>query len=631
MSDVPNETEFTEDEGSEAEIAIAEHIAVLSQADEAPTEFEPYGGSLAVADVNFASGAWMTCLAEVQWWLRLPEDLRADDESEFLRVLAQGLGFTQVEAAVETVAGRTALTPVGRDRLLVRLQHAVQLQEQFLADLDAEGGSPDSATGRWLESWDEDVEDEEGSEPVSAKAQTWAINEFSYRAARNRLDLSPSYQRGDVWPTSDAQMLIESILRGIPLPSVILLKREGDEAPYEVVDGKQRLTAILRFIGKHPLAREHVEDADRTHPGAGFRRLFEDDYPAFRRKWKNLMGEPLTEARERELCFPFKLRRDSKALQGELSPLQGKYYTQIREERVRVADAVEIRELFEQTSEYKIPLIEYSRATRRQIHEVFNLYNKQGKHLNAEEIRNAVYHDVKLVRGLLVAAGDNPDVRDVAPFLEPAWDDLHEIAGMLDAYGIGSARYRRTKVLSWLASMLLVDSRDSGGQPKRQSTARHIDSLLDRIQRSPSDPLRDDTTVRDAVMLLYRGLEAHSAVEEAWAPRFRDTKTGAKWQELQLVASVLGVTIAAASLGDDTVGHLEAAAPDLSEKTNSDAWHRPRKTQTATQWEFISRIALLTAEALGADLDQSSAVLDARFGNSCLPTLRAVAAEARRS
>jgi hypothetical protein len=532
---------------------------------------------------------------------------------------------------VELVDGRERLTPVGRDRLLGRLQRAVQLQEQFVEDLDADGGSAASATGRWVESWDGDVEDEEGSEPVSAKAHTWAINEFSYRAARNRLDLSPSYQRGDVWPTSDAQMLIESILRGIPLPSVILLKREDAEAPYEVVDGKQRLTAILRFIGKHPLARQHVEEADRVHPGAGLRKLFEDDYPAFRRTWKNLTGQPLTDAKEKELCFPFKLRRGSKALQGELSTLQGKYYTQIREERARVADAVEIRDLFEQTSEYKIPLIAYSRATRRQIHEVFNLYNKQGKHLNAEEIRNAVYHDVQVVRGLLVAAGDNRDVQEVAPFLEPSWNHLGGIAGMLDAYGIGSARYRRTKVLSWLASMLLLDSRDPSGQPKRLSTARHIDAFLDRIQKDPSDPLRDDATVRDAFLLLYRGLEAHSAVEAAWAPRFLDTKTGAKWQELQLVASVLGVTIAAASLGDDTVDSLEAAAPDLSEKTGSDGWQRPSKTQTATQWEFIATKALSIAEALGVDLDESSANLVTKFGHSCVPALKAVAAEARQA
>lgn len=629
MIDATNVPEGIDDERLDAETTIAELIATLSQADEAPNEFDPYPGELSADEVSFVSGSWMSCLTEVQDWLRLPDRLPDEDEATFLAALARMLGVDDAQAAFEDADGQARPTSAGADRLISRLQRAVQLQEQFLADLEAEGGSSASATATWIESWDEEVDDEEGSESVSAKAQTWGINEFSYKASRGRLDLSPSYQRGDVWPTSDAQLLIESILRGIPLPSVILLKRDDAEtAPYEVVDGKQRLTAILRFIGKHPLARRQVERAHNAHPDADFRRLFEDDYPAFRRKWKNLMGDPLTDTRERELYFPFKLRRKSPAFQGTLSTLQGKYYTQIREQPIRVADAVEVRDLFEQTTEYKIPLIEYYKANRRQIHEVFNLYNKQGKHLNAEEIRNAVYHDVKVARGLLVVAGDNTDVDGVAPFLEPDWDELCDVAGMLDAYGVGMARYRRTKVLSWLASMLLVDSIDAGGLPKRLSTARHIDSLLERIQNEASDPLRNDATIRAAFKLLHRGLEAHSAVAEAWAPRFRDTGTGAKWQELQLVASALGVTLAAASLRDDVSTRLEAVASDLETKTASDEWQRPAKTQTATQWEFIATRALDIAEAIGADLNASSEALAKEFGQSCVPTLRAVAGAA---
>ena len=90
---------------------------------------------------------------------------------------------------------------------------------------EADGASRASATGLWRERWEEESDDQEGSDPVSAKADTWPINEFSDRARKGRLNLSPSYQRGDVWPTSDAQLLIESILRGIPLPSVIISSR----------------------------------------------------------------------------------------------------------------------------------------------------------------------------------------------------------------------------------------------------------------------------------------------------------------------------------------------------------------------------------------------------------------------
>jgi hypothetical protein len=619
------------EEGSEVEFAIAEQIALLSQATEAPLEIEPTGRALDQDEVDFGSPAWMSCLAEVQGWLSLPEDLKLDDPHRFLHALARGLGFED-SSAVDSIGDLPRLTAAGLDRLSRRLQRAVQLQAEFLADLDADGGSQASATGQWREAWEEEeeAEEEEGSGPVSAKADIWPINDFSDRASRGRLNLSPSYQRGDVWPTSDAQILIESILRGIPLPSVILLKPEATDAQYEVVDGKQRLNSILRFIGKHPRALDIVKAADDAHPDAEFAELFENDYPKFRRKWKNLVGQQLTAAQERANYFPFKLRTGAKPLQGELSGLQGKYYTQIKEARLRIADdEVEVRDLFERVTGYKIPLIEYSKATRRQIHEVFNLYNKQGKHLNAEEIRNALYHDVELMRALIVASGDNDDVDAVAPFLRPEWDELGRISQILDDYGFGTARYRRTKILSWLASMLLVDSMEESGKPKRLSTARHIDSLLQRIENREKDPLRSEDTILDAFRVLLQGMDSHSAIAEAWAPRFRDTKSGSKWQELQLVASVLGVTIAAASLSDETADRLAAAAPDLFVKTSSDEWQRPSKTQTASQWAYIAKIAIWVVEALDVDPEQASATLEKRFGFTCVPTLRAVIADAQ--
>lgn len=622
-----------DEEQSEVELGIAEQIVLLSQASDAPTEFESAGLVFELDEVDFGSSAWMACLAEVQGWLRLPDDLKLDNPGQFIGTLATGLGFDHPDSAVEQVGGLPRLTAAGLDRLSERLQRALRLQGEFLADLEADGGSQASATGRWREAWDdaeEEAEAEEETGPVSAKADIWNINDFTHRASRGRLNLSPSYQRGDVWPTTDAQMLIESILRGIPLPSVIILKPEATSAPYEVVDGKQRLTSILRFIGKHPRALERVIEEDERQGGAGLLELFENDYPKFRRKWKNLVGVQLTSTKEREYYFPFKLRTGSSPLQGGLNSLQGKYYTQIKQNRVRIADdEVEVRELFEQSGDYKIPLIEYSKATRRQIHEVFNLYNKQGKHLNAEEIRNALYHDVAFMRALIVASGDNEDMTAVAPFLSPAWGELDQVSSILTDYRFGTARYRRTKVLSWLASMLLVDSMEAG-RPKRLSTARHIDQgLLQRIERHEQDPLRDEATIREAFLLLLHGMAAHSAVDEAWAPRFRDTKSGAKWQELQLIASLLGVTIAAAALGQETEDRLAATASDLFEKTSSTGWQRPPKTQTASQWVYIARIALGVVEALEVEPDEASAALSERYGHSCVSTLKAVAAEAQ--
>lgn len=64
--------------------------------------------------------------------------------------------------------------------------------------------------------------------------------------------LDPPYQRGDVWGVKRQQNLIRSILLGIPIPSLIINDRFQagwkDDYRIAVIDGKQRITAILRFL-----------------------------------------------------------------------------------------------------------------------------------------------------------------------------------------------------------------------------------------------------------------------------------------------------------------------------------------------------------------------------------------------
>ncbi len=59
------------------------------------------------------------------------------------------------------------------------------------------------------------------------------------------LNLRPEYQRRLVWPDEKKSLFIESLLMNIPVPPVFLY--ESDLNRYEVMDGQQRLNAILEF------------------------------------------------------------------------------------------------------------------------------------------------------------------------------------------------------------------------------------------------------------------------------------------------------------------------------------------------------------------------------------------------
>lgn len=65
----------------------------------------------------------------------------------------------------------------------------------------------------------------------------------------SRLELKPDFQRNEVWTSAAQIMLIDTILKGIPIPKIYIKTTVKNDKTYRVViDGQQRLTAILKFI-----------------------------------------------------------------------------------------------------------------------------------------------------------------------------------------------------------------------------------------------------------------------------------------------------------------------------------------------------------------------------------------------
>lgn len=82
--------------------------------------------------------------------------------------------------------------------------------------------------------------------------QTWSILEIYQKIQSEKLLLSPEYQRNIIWDKSKQTAFIESLFMGIIIPPVYVVEIPGqnilEENSYEVVDGKQRLSTIERFI-----------------------------------------------------------------------------------------------------------------------------------------------------------------------------------------------------------------------------------------------------------------------------------------------------------------------------------------------------------------------------------------------
>lgn len=64
--------------------------------------------------------------------------------------------------------------------------------------------------------------------------------------ADNKLWVNRRYQRKLVWTLEEKQRLVESVLRGYPIPAILLAERESLD--YEVIDGLQRLHTLMSFV-----------------------------------------------------------------------------------------------------------------------------------------------------------------------------------------------------------------------------------------------------------------------------------------------------------------------------------------------------------------------------------------------
>jgi hypothetical protein len=155
------------------------------------------------------------------------------------------------------------------------------------------------------------------------------------------------------------------------------------------------------------------------------------------------------------------------------------------------------------------------------------------------------------------------------------------------------------------------------------STSRNIDQLLIEIQKYPSHPLAQSSTLTKLFELLSDAVELHSSHNELWSEKFMDGGKGAKWQELQLVGSLVGISMALAASPQDIVDRIEAKGDAIRVASEESAdWERPSKTQTKTQWDYIARISKSLLELLDIDPDQAAEAVRLKFGSSGYASLQ---------
>jgi hypothetical protein len=82
---------------------------------------------------------------------------------------------------------------------------------------------------------------------IHADAYPMSIGEIISLYKENELDIHPEFQRFFRWSPMQKSKFIESILLGIPIPSIFVSQR--NDGVWDVIDGTQRLSTIFEFVG----------------------------------------------------------------------------------------------------------------------------------------------------------------------------------------------------------------------------------------------------------------------------------------------------------------------------------------------------------------------------------------------
>ncbi|WP_280459922.1 DUF262 domain-containing protein [Nocardia carnea] len=89
---------------------------------------------------------------------------------------------------------------------------------------------------------------EAARQTIRSDALSMSVGEVANLYRDREIVIRPEFQRLFRWDNSQKSRLIESLLLGIPMPSIFVMQNQ--DGVWEVIDGLQRISTILEFMGE---------------------------------------------------------------------------------------------------------------------------------------------------------------------------------------------------------------------------------------------------------------------------------------------------------------------------------------------------------------------------------------------
>jgi hypothetical protein len=131
--------------------------------------------------------------------------------------------------------------------LLERTTEEVVADEQYLEEIGMEDDDSEEAV------------DISYIPKVVVYGTDWTTETMVNQLERGNIDITPDFQRRDAWNLKKKSRLIESLILGLPVPPIVLAKRDDAQGKFIVLDGKQRLLTVFQFYGKSGFANDNFK------------------------------------------------------------------------------------------------------------------------------------------------------------------------------------------------------------------------------------------------------------------------------------------------------------------------------------------------------------------------------------
>lgn len=266
------------------------------------------------------------------------------------------------------------------------------------------------------------------------ESNTITVANFYEAYQLDKYNFDPVYQRRSIWTDEKKSFLINSIAKNFPIPPIFLHQKIDDttgKTKYDVIDGKQRLTAILEFLNNEIPISDEAEGSNLA--GLYFRDLDEPEFTELKKRiWRYTISIEYIDTADAVVIDSIfdRLNRNGEPLTGQ----------ELRNATYYASDLLRSAEKLAQIPYWQERLEVVDKARMEDIEFISELYFfvAEGKALTANPVRMDemyVKYSGKTEAEILAAEAE---VLRVTNFLDSLNIDYksHRVGGVSHLYGL---------------------------------------------------------------------------------------------------------------------------------------------------------------------------------------------------